>query len=117
MKKMIFLKKRLKDAASEEIYVRDVFAKHDEFNRTGRVTKLQFREGARYLNLGLSEEERVTLEDRFKAMDNNDEFMYLDFLKWVNNANEDGSSRKAAWHGEAANDRDILHTTGQDDEI
>ena len=111
------LKKRLKDAASEEIYVRDIFAKHDEFNKTGRVTKLQFREGARYLNLGLSADERLTIEDRFKAMDNNDDFMYLDFLKWVNNANEDGSSRKAAWHGEVGNDSNILNTTGQDDEV
>ena len=48
-------------------------------------------------------------------MDNNDDFMYLD-LKWVNNENEDGSSRKAAWHGEAGNDSNILNTTGQDDE-
>ena len=69
------LKKKLKDAAAEEIYVRDVFAKHDPYNKSGRITKLQFREGARYLKLALSTDERLTLEDRFKALDNNDDFV------------------------------------------
>ena len=77
---------------------------------------MQFREGARYLKLALSTDERLTLEDRFKALDNNDDFLYLDFLKWVNNASDDGT-RRAAWHGEFPNDKDILNTTVQDDEV
>ena len=72
--------------------------------------------GARYLKLALSTDERLTLEDRFKALDNNDDFLYLEFLKWVNNASDDGT-RRAAWHGEFPSDKDILNTTVQDDEV
>ena len=54
-------------------YVRDV-AKHDLIINQGRITKLQFR-GAPVFKACIIHNERLTLEDRFKALDNNDDFV------------------------------------------
>jgi Ca2+-binding EF-hand superfamily protein len=113
------LRRKLQGAAQDGHFVRDVFAKHDEYNEKGRVTKLQFREGCAMLRLGLKDSERMSLENRFKALDDQDDIMYLDFLKWVNAAS--ASKADGGWRGgyddDANSNLDLLNTTGQDDEV
>jgi calcium-binding protein CML len=109
------LRKNLRDAANDGLFLRDIFAQYDEFNSKGRVAKHNFREGIKKLRLGLSSPERRLVEDRFKAIDDHDDIMYLNFLKWINAA----TSSTDGWH-DGTNDGgaiDLLATTGQDDEV
>lgn len=74
--------RRLKEVQADGTDYNDIFRVFD-VSGDGRITRREFREGARVLGLPLTEAEVYALGSKFAQFDNHDLIHYNDFLRWV----------------------------------